>query len=229
MMDAWISCLEDLSAVAQQLRGLVKDGDSGRAADLAIKMFGTTMGAYFQHLSADPVHPSFLPSVSYYSMYGSPNPDTIYRTAVIDDDGEYLISGYRGTAPDVSVMPFGGPTAQGLQTFAPFDLGPPTAGPDSIFEATLSQRQPAPEKAWWRLEPGTRSLMLRTVSDDWGVHTEPRVAITRLDVDPRRSRPDGRTGCATASLFRAGRRSDGHVRRQSREPALGRRRGEPGR
>ena len=86
-------------------------------------------------------------------------------------------------------MPFGGPTAQGLQTFAPFDLGPPTAGPDSSFEATLSQRQPSSGNAWWRLEPGTRSLMLRTVSDDWGVHTEPRVAITRLDVDPRRTRP----------------------------------------
>ncbi len=190
MTDAWIGCLADLRAAAERLRGLVPDGDSGRAADLAIKMLGATMGAYLQHLSADPVHPAFLPSAGYYTMYGSPNPDTIYRTALIDDDGDYLISGYRGTVPDVSVMPFGGPTAQGLQTFAPFDLGPPAPGPDRLFEATLSQRQPASTETWWRLEPGTRSLMLRAVSDNWGRHTEPRIAITRLDVDPRRTRPD---------------------------------------
>jgi hypothetical protein len=189
MTDAWIGCLEDLSAIADRLKGLVPSGDSGRAADLAIKMFGATMGAYLQHLSADSVHPAFLPSAGYYSKYGSPNPDTIYRTAVIDDDGDYLISGYRGSAPDVSVMALGGPTAQGLQTFAPFDLGSPSAAPDPRFEATLSRRRPSAAEAWWPLEPGTRSLMLRTVSGDWGMHTEPRLAITRLDADPRRTRP----------------------------------------
>jgi hypothetical protein len=188
MTDAWMGSLAELGATAERLRSLVDDAGSGRAGDLAMKMFGATMGAYLQHLSADPLHPAFLPSAGYYSMYGSPNPDTIYRTAAIDDGGTYLISGYRGSAADVSVMPFGGPTAQGLQTFAPFDLGPPTTGPERMFEATLSQRQPSSGGAWWRLEPGTRSLMLRSVSDDWGVH-EPRVAITRLDVDPRRMRP----------------------------------------
>ena len=189
MTDAWSGCLEDLSAIADRLKSLVPHDDSGRAADLAVKLFGATMGAYLQHLSADPLHPAFLPSAGYYSMYGSPNPDTIYRTAVIDDDGDYLISGYRGSAPDVSVMPFGGPTAQGLQTFAPFDLGPPASSPDIRFEVTLSRQRPLEADEFWCLEPGTRSLMLRTVSDEWGVHTEPRIAITRLDTDPRRTRP----------------------------------------
>ena len=32
--------------------------------------------------------------------------------------------------------------------------------------------------------------MLRSVSEDWGAHTEPRVAIERLDADPRRERVD---------------------------------------
>ncbi|HEX4430636.1 MAG TPA: hypothetical protein VHZ96_15310, partial [Frankiaceae bacterium] len=81
MTDAWISCLEDLRATAERLRSLSQDDGTGRAADLAIKMFGATMGAYLQQLSADPLHPAFLPSAGYYTMYGSPNPDTIYRTA----------------------------------------------------------------------------------------------------------------------------------------------------
>ena len=36
MTDAWIGCLEDLSATAERLKGLVQDSAVGRAADLAI-------------------------------------------------------------------------------------------------------------------------------------------------------------------------------------------------
>ena len=35
-----------------------------------------------------------------------------------------------------------------------------------------------------------RTLMLRIVSDEWGVDTEPRIAIVRLDTDPRRTRTE---------------------------------------
>ncbi len=76
-------------------------------------MFGAIMGAYLTHLWAEPDHPSFLPSVGYYQMYGSPNPDTVYRNAAVDGAGEYLIRGHRGTVPDVTIMPFGGPIAAG--------------------------------------------------------------------------------------------------------------------
>ena len=35
-----------------------------------------------------------------------------------------------------------------------------------------------------------RTLMLRSVSDEWGLHTEPKIAIVRLDTDPRRTRTE---------------------------------------
>jgi hypothetical protein len=185
----WISSLDGLRAIAERLRLNVPPDDAGSTADLAVKMFGSMMGAYLAHLSADPQHPTFLPAAGYYTMYGSPNPDTIYRTAVIDDQGDYLITGHRGTVPDVSVMPFGGPTASGPQTFPHFDLNEVAINDDGTFEIIVSQRPPDSNANWWRLEPGVRTLMLRSVSDDWGKHTEPRIAIIRLDVDPRRARP----------------------------------------
>jgi hypothetical protein len=159
-----------------------------READGAMKMFGTLMGAYLSHLSAGPDHPAFLPSAGYYSMYGSPNPDTVYRSALIDDAGEYFITGWRGSAPNVSIMPFGAPTPKGLATFAPFDLADLALDDEGRFEVVLSQERPKKATNWWRLEAGMRSLMLRSVSSDWAEHCDPRLAIVRLDIDPRRER-----------------------------------------
>jgi hypothetical protein len=184
-----VDCLDDLRGIAERVARRVADqGGSGTDADLAVKLFGTTMGAYLSHLWADPAHPAFLPSVGYYQMYGSPNPDTVYRTAVIDGSGEYLVTGQRGSVPDVSIMPLGRPTPAGLQTFEPFDFSELVIEEDGTFEALLSQHRPAKTQNWWRLDPEMRTLMLRSVSEEWGAHVEPRLAIIRLDVDPRRER-----------------------------------------
>jgi hypothetical protein len=187
----WSACLDDLRAVADRLHTRIgSDGHPDRETDVALKMFGTIMATYLTHLWAEPEHPAFLPSVGYYQMYGSPNPDTIYRNAAIDGNGEYRISGHRGTTPDVSIMPFGPPVPGGLQTFAPFSFDDLAIEADGTFEVVLSARRPASAKNWWRLEPEMRTLMLRIVSDEWGVHTEPRIAIVRLDTDPRRTRTE---------------------------------------
>ena len=181
----WAACLDDLRELADRLHARVGDG---READIAVKMFGAVMGAYLTHLWAEPDHTSFLPSVGYYQMYGTPNPDTVYRNAAIDGTGEYVIRGHRGTVPDVSIMPFGSPTATGLRTFRPFDFNDLTIDTDGTFEVVLSGQPPDVAANWWRLETEMRTLMLRSVSDDWGAHVEPRVAIVRLDTDPRRER-----------------------------------------
>ena len=183
-------CLGDLREMATRLEhALSERGTPAVEAELAVKVFGTTMGAYLSHLWADPGHPTFLPSVGYYQMYGSPNPDAVYRTAAIDGSGEYRITGHRGSVPDVSIMPFGIPTASGMQTFPLFDFGELEVGEDGTFEVALTRARPR-EGNWWHLDPAMRSLMLRSVSENWGAHVEPRLAIVRLDVDPRRVRYD---------------------------------------
>jgi hypothetical protein len=185
----WTVWLDDLRTVAA---GLFDDVQSSeveiREADGTMKMFGTLMGAYLSHLSSGPDHPAFLPSAGYYSMYGSPNPDTVYRSALIDGSGEYLITGWKGSAPNVSIMPFGAPTPKGLATFTPFNLADLTLDDQGRFEVVLSQKRPQKATNWWQLETGMRSLMLRSVSSEWAEHADPRVAIVRLDRDPRRER-----------------------------------------
>ena len=87
-------------------------------------------------------------------------------------------------------MPFGPPVAGGLQTFDPFDFDDLSIDDDGAFEVVLSTRRPTKARNWWRLDPEMRTLMLRSVADQWGAHTDPRIAIVRLDTDPRRPRAD---------------------------------------
>jgi hypothetical protein len=184
----WTDWINSLRSMATTLFEDARASGAGREADLAMKLFGTMMGAYLSHLSSDPDHPVFLPSAGYYSMYGSPNPDTVYRSALVDDTGQYLITGQRGTAPDVTIMAFGRPTPTGLETFAPFDLAELALDDDGRFEVVLSGERPENVRNWWKLEADTRSLMLRSVSTDWAGRADPVLAIVRLDGNPRRQR-----------------------------------------
>jgi hypothetical protein len=184
----WAQCLDELRGLAERLSQTLHLGDHDREADVALKMFGALSGACLTFLWADPDHPAFLPSVGYYQMYGSPNPDTVYRTAAVDGNGHYQITGLRGSAPDVSIMPFGGATAAGLRTYPPFELSELAVDDDGTFEVVLSRERPAGAPNWWHLDEGMQTLMLRSVSEDWGTQVDPRLAIVRLDVDPRRAR-----------------------------------------
>jgi hypothetical protein len=172
--------------LAEQLRERgVPDPD----VDASVALLGSTMHAFLTHLSAEPDHPAFLPSVGYHQHVGTPNPDTVYRTTAIDGAGTYRLTGDRGTVPNVTFMPFGGRTAAGMQTFAPFDLAEVAVDPDGRFDVLLSPARPVGHTGdWWQLDPEMRTLMLRSVSDDWGRHREPLVAIVRLDTPARRAR-----------------------------------------
>jgi hypothetical protein len=185
----WLGALDALRDVAGRLARDARAAEhSPSEADVAVKVFGVVMATYLTHLWAEPDHPAFLPSVGYHQMYGSPNPDTVYRDAAIDGTGTYLLTGHRGSAPEVTIMPFGRPVAGGLQTFPAFDLDEVALDDDGTFQIVLSAERPPSARNWWRLDPDMRTLMLRSVSERWGDDTDPRIAIVRLDVDPRRTR-----------------------------------------
>jgi hypothetical protein len=188
----WPGALRELSEAADRLAARAQELD-GRDSDLAVKTLGAMMGAYLTHLWGEPDHPAFLPSVGYHQMYGTPNPDTIYRTTALDGRGTYLISGYRGTVPEVTAMPMGGPTPQGIRTFPAWDLDDLHLETDGAFEVLLAAAPSGSVRNWWPLDAGMRSLMLRSVSAQWGADDEPRVAITRLDTPARRERFDPAT------------------------------------
>lgn len=180
--------LADLASAHQRLSGHLV-GQDRVSEELSLAMLGGLMSAYLGRICADPVHPAFLPGAGYHQRMGMPNPDTVYLTASIDGEGIYRISGDRGTAPDVCLMPMGGPTPAGLKTYPAIDLHSFDLNADGLLDLVVSARRPDGHRGpWQEIAPDVRSLMLRSVSDAWGQDRDPVLAITRLDRPTRRAR-----------------------------------------
>ena len=180
--------LGELAGVHRRLSSLVGETDRQSGA-FTVAMLGGLMAGYLARVCADPRHPAFLPGAGYHQRMGMPNPDTVYLTAMIDGAGTYRLTGDRGTTPEVSLMPMGGPTAAGLKTYPAIDLTAFASGADGHLDLVLSAERPEGYSGQWcAIAPDVRSLMLRSVSDDWGRQRDPVLAITRLDVPSRASR-----------------------------------------
>ena len=181
--------LEGLAGVHQRL-SVYLTGQDHHNAELTVAMLGGLMASYLARVCSNPQHPAFLPGAGFHQRMGMPNPDTVYLTAAIDGAGTYRLTGDRGTALDVSLMPMGGPTAAGLKTYPAIDLATFELDADGRLDIVLSARRPDGHSGQWcEIAPDVRSLMLRSVSDDWGQHRDPVLAITRLDSPSRRQRP----------------------------------------
>jgi hypothetical protein len=185
-----VSLWDDLAQVEAGLLDQL-DGLDVAHAELSKVLLGSVVYGYLQRACADPHHPAFVPGPGYHLHVGTPNPDTVYLTAAVEGSGTYRLRGIRGTVPEVSLMPMGAPTAAGVTTYAAFDLDDLELDDQGGFDVVVSSSRSAGHAGdWWEITPDVSSLMLRSVSDEWGTHREPLVAITRLDGAARRARPD---------------------------------------
>lgn len=184
---AWARAMAGLGAAGDRLAAAMHERGERADPDVYLTMLGTLMDAYLNRFCGEVEHPTFVPCCGYFQHLGSPNPDTVYRRAPIDDTGTYRLTGERGTAWQVTIMPF----QESMQGFTPFDLSDVAHGADGRFDVLLSRERPDGHSGdWWRMEPGMASLWIRSVSDRWGEERDPRIAITRVDA-PRRARPAG--------------------------------------
>jgi hypothetical protein len=195
------------------MRERADDGERDVDADVYVTLLGSIMDTYLNRVSGEVDHPTFVPCCGYHQHLGSPNPDTVYRRAPVDDTATYRLTGERGTAWQVTIMPF----TERMQGFTPYDLSEVARGPDGRFDVLVSRERPAGyDGDWWPLEPGTASLWIRSVSDRWGEERDPRIAITRVDA-PARARPSGdatRKQLELLGVKQVGQQQDGRVERK---------------
>jgi Protein of unknown function (DUF1214) len=153
-------------------------------------------GGYLALLHADAKHPEFIPFVGQLINLLGPNPDAMYSLALIEDDGIYRISGYRGTVREVVIQLAGGtfvPTGNGNNmgtTYANHDLDDLHLKGDGSFQVLLSRERPADYVGdWWQLPADSTYLMVRQIAYDWGTEIDGRMAIERLDTPAIKPRP----------------------------------------
>jgi hypothetical protein len=149
---------------------------------------------YLCHVYTDARRPAFMPLWNFACNQGGPNPDYIYLSAEIDDDGVYELTGNRGTTRFVEITQgqhrmlgmgtFSQPAGSGAPRKGPTtrDLDELTIGDDGSFRLIISAERPAGYSGdWWPMDPGAKQLLMRKCACDWNNELDARVAINRLD------------------------------------------------
>lgn len=119
----------------------------------------------------DLAHPVLINPTHQYARQGLDNPDALYFTAHLDPEGDYLVTGRRGTTTDLSFQVMDGTySAEGAPgSVAAFDDRELEIDEDGTFS--------------WHLKAGHggKTLIIREVYDDWVGQDRGTLWIQRLD------------------------------------------------
>src|SRR5690606_11128897 len=143
-------------------------------------------------LVGDRRYPMFVPEINLAINLYQPNADTIYKSALIEPEGIYRITGKRGTILFAKLGQLGPDMIRTGQPSGPLsylDLDE-VADKGGDFSVIISPEKPAGyDGHWWQLDPQAVKLMLRQVGYDWAREEDTRIAIERLDTPAARPAP----------------------------------------
>jgi hypothetical protein len=142
--------------------------------------------AYHLAFSGDPQHPQFMSFLNPVIKSAAPNPDYMYRMAIIEDGGVYRVSGHRGTTLFVQLG-----VGSGLIGWDDVP-GPPlasieldddlTVAQDGTFSVIISPERPTGYTGdWIELKAGAHTISLREASYNWLEERDGIQTIERLD------------------------------------------------
>ena len=126
--------------------------------------------------------PYFIRSATPYTKVGLDNPDTLYFSARIRDDAEYVVTGVRGTTTDLSFQILNGnyTPAEVPDSLNAFDDRDIEIAPDGTFELRFGPQRADAGPNYFALGPGASMLLAREVYSDWTA-TPGTLRIQRVD------------------------------------------------
>ena len=143
---------------------------------------GSLRAAIASAWSYDKDFPYFIRSATPYTKVGLDNPDTLYFSARIREDAEYVVTGRRGATADLSFQILNGDytPADVPDSLNAFDDRDIEINPDGTFELRFG---PAKEDAgpnYFALGSRAAMLLVREVWSDWTAQPG-SIAIHRVD------------------------------------------------
>ena len=151
--------------------------------------------------------PYFIRSATPYTKVGLDNPDTLYFSANIRDDAEYVVTGHRGTSTDLSFQVLDGnyTPAEVPDSLTAFDDRAIEIAADGSFELRFGPPRVDAGPNYFVLGPNASMLLAREVFSDWTA-VPGRLRIQRADrigqapPPPRADLPAKRMAAAGKSL-----------------------------
>ncbi|MEU6584354.1 hypothetical protein [Nocardia sp. NPDC046763] len=145
---------------------------------LAGSILATLHAAWASELAS----PMFITGAGPFTKQGLDNPDTLYFSAGISDDTEYVVTGQRGTTTDLSFQILAGEytDTEVPASVAAFDDRDLVIAADGSFEIRFGPEPAAGRSNYITLAPGSSQLLVREVYSDW---SEQRgiISIRRAD------------------------------------------------
>jgi hypothetical protein len=126
--------------------------------------------------------PYFVRSATPYTKIGLDNPDTLYFSANIRDDAEYVVTGRRGTTTDLSFQILNGnySPAEVPDSLNAFDDRDISINVDGTFELRFGPPNADAGPNYFVLGPNASMLLAREVFSDWTA-TPGTLRIQRVD------------------------------------------------
>ena len=191
-LEGLLDYLKPLEEAVAEIRNTWKPDDPLYKADIYRQVMMNLSYSYFALFHADPEHPDWAPLWNPVYLQ-QPNPDTIYLYAPLRGDLTYRVSGNRGTCHQLlfsTQEKFAGfvDSYAEMKDVRTFDDKELDVGPNGEVEIIFSARRPAGYTGnWAEITPGTDTMMVRYVAQDWINERDPQLAIECLDaVGPKK-------------------------------------------
>jgi hypothetical protein len=177
---------EKLAAAITEAEGIIAGAPHVRSEQDLREGYDYLAGMVKQSIAAAWAHdtefPYFVRSATPYTKVGLDNPDTLYFSARIREDAEYVVTGTRGSTADLSFQILNGDytPAQVPDSLTAFDDREFVISPDGSFELRFGPARPDAPPNYFTLGPKARMLVVREVFSDW-TSTPGTLRIQRVD------------------------------------------------
>lgn len=181
----WPRFIDLIKDLDETLDHLIESEDAWLKQE-AIQQIVMSLSQGYQALfHSDPQHPVFYSFLNPIFKSCAPNPDYMYKSAVIEGAGTYRVSGRRGSSLFVHIgvgAGFIGIDDTPGPTLLNIDLDELTIAPDGTFSFILAPERPQGyEGDYFALDPRSNTMGVREASYDWLNEIDCTLAIERLD------------------------------------------------
>jgi hypothetical protein len=144
---------------------------------------GSIRAAIASAWSYDRDFPYFVRSATPYTKVGLDNPDTLYFSARIREDAEYVVTGRRGSTADLSFQILNGDysPADVPDSLSAFDDRDIEIEADGSFELRFGPARPDAGTNYFALGPRAAMLLVREVYSDWCRERPGTISIQRVE------------------------------------------------